>query len=80
MNTPVCSECGSTMAEGFIPDFIHAGGRPMLWLPGTPEEKRVLGLKVGGGVVEVDQSEALPVTTYRCTECGFLKSFASSAS
>ena len=63
------------MQEGFIPDFGHGGTTlQMFWHPGKPEDQTFLGLRTGS--VKVDKSEAVKITVYRCTRCGFLKSFA----
>ena len=71
---PDCPECRSRMEEGFIPDLIYGRVVQMFWHPGTPEDQTFLGLKVGG--IKIDQSEAIKITAYRCTRCGFLQSYA----
>ena len=43
------------------------------WVEGEPQYSIWTGLKLRG-------KERLPVTTYRCSRCGFLESYAEAAS
>lgn len=43
--------------------------RSQTWLRGPVTEKRFTGIKTRG-------EELLPVVSYRCPECGYLKTFA----
>jgi hypothetical protein len=62
-----CSRCHSRMEDGFIPDTDLAPG---YWVAGRPPSvwKRFMGYK-----------NKIPITTYRCTKCGHLTSFAEKA-
>ena len=57
------------MEEGVTLDF--ASRRTQMWLRGPVEEKRLTGIKTRG-------KELLPVVSYRCPKCGYLKTFAPS--
>jgi hypothetical protein len=54
---------------GFVLDQTQGGYRPSAWVEGAPEPSFWTGLKLKG-------HERLPVTTYRCTGCGYLESYA----
>ena len=71
---PDCPECRSRMEEGFIPDMSQGAAVQMFWHAGTPEDQTFLGLKMG--TIKIDKSEAVKITAYRCTRCGFLQSYA----
>jgi hypothetical protein len=62
-----CSDCGAEMELGFLPDVTQAGALQQKWVRGPVEEKWIGGVKTKG---------ALPVETYRCKNCGLLKSYA----
>lgn len=66
---PVCPKCRATMEEGFIVDSGHYNSEMVsTWMEGQPDE-RWWGLKTGS-------KEKLKVSTYRCTACGYLESYA----
>lgn len=71
--TLTCPKCANAMEEGFIPDQGETNQSPY-WQPGRPEAVRFLGMNVGK--VNVDKDQWRPITTYRCTQCGFLESYA----
>ena len=57
------------MEDGFIPDSQLG---PEFWVPGPRPSsfwKRLLGYK-----------NSVPITTYRCTKCGALESYAEKSS
>ena len=64
-----CPECGGTMYEGFLLDITYGSNLPTSWVEEPPEKSFWTGTKVKG-------KEKLPVQTYRCAACGFLKSYA----
>ncbi len=68
-----CPKCAGAMEEGFLPDQSEGFYVPH-WQPGSPEPVRFLGGNVGTFKVNKDQWR--PVITYRCTQCGFLESYA----
>ena len=57
------------MEPGFIADASQAAFVQERWSSGAPQAS------FWGGV-KVNRSELLPVTTYRCTNCGYLESYA----
>ena len=57
------------MEPGFVLDQTQGGYRPSDWVEGAPEPSFWTGLKLRG-------HERRPVTTYRCTGCGYLESYA----
>ncbi|MEC9091382.1 MAG: hypothetical protein VX438_01665 [Planctomycetota bacterium] len=73
MDSKTCSDCGTTMESGFIPDF-GTGIRQMVWHQGTPEARNFLGLNTG--TIKVAPEEFVPLTAYRCVNCGSLKLYA----
>lgn len=64
-----CPDCGTTMTPGFILDIRHGGRGPADWVEGEPEPSIWTGTKLRG-------KKRLPVVTYRCRDCGQLKSYA----
>lgn len=73
----VCQKCKGLMEEGFMPEYAHPLLLVTRWHPGAPKdaEIRVLGMKVGEWL-EVREANMRLVSTYRCTECGYLESYA----
>lgn len=73
-----CRDCGERLVLGFIPDASYATVLQSQWHPGTPEDKQFLGFKpptvLGKSVPAIahDPTQMLPVTAYRCPECGVL--------
>ena len=63
-----CSKCKARMEDGFIHDS-HLG--PEYWVAGPLPSvwKRLFGYK-----------NSVPITTYRCTKCGALESYAEKSS
>jgi hypothetical protein len=61
------------MEQGVTIDKAHYGmpGQSE-WLEGTPEYSMWTGMKTKG-------KERFPVTTFRCTGCGYLESYANAA-
>jgi len=65
-----CPKCGAVMEQGFLLDLGHANARRQSqWVAGEPETSFWLGLKTSDRPV-------LEVTTFRCSHCGFLESYA----
>jgi hypothetical protein len=63
-----CPKCKRPMQEGFPLDrsTLTVGE----WVEGRPEYFARLFLKLGS------RKKRLPITTYRCTSCGYLESYA----
>ncbi len=64
-----CSECSGEMEEGFILDNTYGARLVIRWLKGQPEPSFWQGTVTKG-------KECRTVTTWRCVQCGFLKSYA----
>jgi DNA-directed RNA polymerase subunit RPC12/RpoP len=73
MTVQKCADCDSEMELGFLPDLSHGGVHQTKWHKGEAEDSRFLGRKTG---VKVDQRELVPITAYRCSNCGLLKFYA----
>ena len=60
------------MEGGYLIDVTYGQGTAAVpkWVAGEPERSIWTGLKLRG-------KEQLPVSTYRCRQCGFLESYAS---
>ena len=70
MTTPSCPQCSIEMEEGFVPDIGHlnVASTPQ-WTEGMPERSGWTGLTIR-------MKERIPITTYRCSRCGLLQSYA----
>jgi len=65
----VCPKCKAVMENGFVMDFSIGGMGPSHWHPGIRKKSVLTGTKM-------DKSKIVPTTSYRCTSCGFLESYA----
>ena len=64
-----CSKCNSDMQQGLVVDLSYAGILRSMWV----EDQAV----AGGAPVAVDNHKRKVKTiTYRCSNCGFLDSYA----
>jgi hypothetical protein len=69
----VCPKCRGSMTIGFLADRAHGGAvRQAKWVEGVPEGTALQFLT---GLRTIDRAN-LRVDTYRCVECGYLKSYA----
>ena len=68
---PACAKCGQLMEAGFVLDRAQGAVAQSSWVDGTPTPSIWTGLKLKG-------HQLVPVTTYRCTKCGYLESYAAS--
>lgn len=68
-DAPRCERCNRSMETGFLIDHGHGAAYPGAWVAGIAKWSRWLGL-------QVRREQKMPVTTYRCPECGVLQSFA----
>ena len=66
---PKCPKCQGTMEEGFIIDRMQGGALPESWFRGLPDKSFWFGT-VSRGITNYQ------IAAFRCTECGFLESFA----
>ena len=69
MRTVKCPKCSKVMEEGFIVDHAKNGDVQAEWVEGPPQISFWTGLKLRGKV-------RVPVSTFCCTGCGFLESYA----
>lgn len=69
---PICPDCRVPMEEGFLPDGGQGYTYLTCWHPGKPV-MGLLGIK-GFVLGELFGMTRIPVTTFRCPECGYLKS------
>jgi predicted nucleic-acid-binding Zn-ribbon protein len=68
-----CPKCSGRMEEGFVLDRTHGANLQSTWVAGFPTRSFWTGLKLRG-------LPTLPVTTFRCSGCGYLESYASETS
>lgn len=68
-HAPECLRCKRQMEPGFLLDREGAGPSLRSWVPGVPETSFWTGLKLKGKAV-------LPVSSFRCPQCGCVDSFA----
>ncbi len=68
----VCPKCNNAMEPGFVLDQTYGANTQSSWIEGTPERTFWTGVKLKG-------RERHMVTTFRCTTCGYLESYASQA-
>ena len=71
MTNPKCTDCGIEMETGFLVDQRGLGTD---WHRGFPESATFVGLETSA--YKIDRTQLLETTTYRCTRCGLLKSYA----
>jgi hypothetical protein len=64
-----CPKCDAAMEQGFIIDNTHGGRLVPEWYAGEPKKSLWLGLKV--------PQNGIPIGVFRCTNCGYLESYAS---
>ncbi|WP_459556047.1 hypothetical protein [Lacunimicrobium album] len=77
MSEKVCLDCGVGMEIGYVPDFAPGGWMRSGWYPGAAREMTFFGMRVGRKRwIEVPTTGWIPVTGYRCPECGVLKFYA----
>jgi hypothetical protein len=66
-----CAKCHSSMEEGFLLEKGHYNDLSSeVWVSGSPDEKSFLGGITIKGKVTYN------VRTFRCTNCGYLESYA----
>ncbi|MEW4563791.1 PF20097 family protein [Bremerella sp. JC770] len=66
-----CPDCDEMMEEGFVPEFINATSIiQSRWVKGQAEFSNLTPLAFGG------YTHAMRVTSYRCPDCGLLRSYA----
>lgn len=75
-----CPKCQAEMEHGFQVDGVDRKVyRQAQWAPGPPEsrEQTFLGMKVfEEWCLKLEEEDLKTITTYRCTDCGFLEHYA----
>jgi predicted nucleic-acid-binding Zn-ribbon protein len=64
-----CPKCHNKMEDGFIKDEGYGTVHASKWVAGPPEKSFWTGTKTSG-------KQQVQVSTYRCTACGYLESYA----
>lgn len=67
--SPVCPKCPGKMEEGFVLDQTYGANTQSAWIEGEPVRSFWTGVKLKG-------KDRIPVTTLRCSRCGYLESYA----
>jgi hypothetical protein len=69
-----CPKCNSAMEDGFLLDNARGSHLQTLWIEGEPESS------IWTGGLKTKGRTTYPITTYRCTGCGYLESYTMGAS
>ena len=69
MTDPTCPKCRNRMEPGFVIDNTYGMVARPEWAEGEPTYSIWTGVRMKG-------KERHPVTTYRCTRCGYLEGYA----
>jgi predicted nucleic-acid-binding Zn-ribbon protein len=64
-----CIKCHAHMEPGWVADKTQGGFAQQKWSAGEPRPSFWTGLKM-------DKDQIVPVTTFRCPNCGYLESYA----
>ncbi len=65
-----CPKCDGTLVRGFIVDRTHGAIRLSRWYEGTPKKSFWFDTR------EPEAEGGIPLGVFRCSECGFLESYA----
>ena len=68
-STP-CPKCGGEMEKGWLPDDTYGGVHRTAWTAGDPQR----GLL--GSIVYPKRDATLPISAFRCCDCGFIEHYA----
>ncbi|MBD3675770.1 MAG: hypothetical protein HUJ26_19860 [Planctomycetaceae bacterium] len=71
-----CPDCQTEMQSGVIPDLAHGVTATTKWLPGTPPFDTTFWGNLKDRDGRLHHSTSLPVITWRCPDCGLLRSYA----
>ena len=64
-----CPKCQHELEEGFVADITSGGVFTSKWVEGEPEKSLWTGTKTKG-------KRKVEIMTFRCTNCGYLESYA----
>lgn len=71
-----CRRCDGELVAGFLLDRDGSSRtRQACWVSGVPDDSITRALWNRGAVQNI-ATDTLPVTTFRCSNCGLLESFA----
>ena len=62
-----CTKCNGQMNEGLVVDFNYTGAIPSMWVE---DQAQINGSNMMNG------KRKIKTVTYRCTDCGYLDSYA----
>lgn len=74
MKSPKCPKCSGVMERGFVVEYSDAGANSDIWAEGEPPQGSFFN-----PFPSVRGRRVFPVTTHRCTVCGYLESYATQA-
>lgn len=74
-STLSCLRCQGSMEPGFTVDNTYGGRLVSSWIAGEPVFGSIFG-KTLTGLARMKDRKAINTTTYRCTSCGYLESYA----
>jgi predicted RNA-binding Zn-ribbon protein involved in translation (DUF1610 family) len=63
----LCTKCGGAMERGYLPDQVMGRAEQLAWSRGVVEGRAF----VGG--IKLKPEEQIPVTAYRCPDCGLIE-------
>jgi hypothetical protein len=66
---PRCGKCGGEMQVGFIADFSYGAILVQRWVESEPVKQFLGGVKT-------PREKSHETRTFRCTNCGYLESYA----
>lgn len=64
-----CPKCNNEMQEGLVVDFNYAGAQPSMWV----EDQTQMSVGTGSNL---NSRRKIKTITYRCSNCGYLDSYA----
>ena len=62
-----CTKCNGQMLEGLVVDFNYTGAMPSMWVGNETQ---------AAGSNMTDGKRKVKTVTYRCSDCGYLDSYA----
>ncbi len=69
-----CPKCGGEMRQGVQVYRDEANYYPLYWVEGEPVKRVFLGFT--GMNLDIDGRQILETATFKCSDCGFLESYA----
>jgi len=69
MSQLTCPKCKGDMEQGYVVDYNLAAPMQSKWIPGEPDTSF-------WSANTIDKKKLVPVSTFRCINCGYLESYA----